>query len=275
MIGGQVSNATPTYLFTNSTNTQTNTLRNGNTSWNGTIATTDRIGVNNAGTSDYLNGQLTYLALFKSALSDTNRNIAESVLIPYVYPPAPMTLATTTFSGLGYGNGAYTASASTTTSTYYPYLAFDRITTSVVNNMWHSGTGLYNTTTGVYTGTVTTNGIAGEWIQLALPAAINVYAYSITNRYWNVNQIDNIVQSPWQFTLMGSNNSGTTWTNIDVNRNQTWTVTFGGETFTYRVGSNTAYNLLRLVISKSGAAYSPGYAFSDRIIITEIRFFGN
>lgn len=179
-------------------------------------------------------------------------------------PPQAMTSNTSTINGK-----TYIASAS---ETYLgaPFYVFDKNTTSEL--WWHSQIARYNTTTGVYTGPYTVNGISGEWIDIKLPDAITLASYSITNRNYSAPVTDSIVQAPWQFTLMGTNN-GSTWTNIDLNRTQTWSG--AGQTYTYSVSTTSSFNQYRLVVQKSGATYSPGYATADRIIILEIKLFGS
>ena len=130
------------------------------------------------------------------------------------YPPAAMTSNSTTISNMGYGNGTYTASASSASS-YPAWGAFDKVAFgSSAANSWTPANLLYNvgsspylgySATGTATTTISGTAVKGEWLQLQMPSAIIIAGYSI-NAYSN--------RAPTRFYIAGSNN-GTTWTQID------------------------------------------------------------
>jgi hypothetical protein len=181
------------------------------------------------------------------------------------YPPASLTVgvsgtqpSTTAISGMPYGNGTYTANASSYFASDYAYLAFDKLNPN--NLFWAS-----STTTGTYSqnapytysgsgGASTTDVNAvqykGEWLQLQMPASIVLTSYSISP----VQSATNVLlQSPATFWVLGSNN-GTTWYVIDTRTNVSWTTTTPQ---TFMTNTNTtAYSYYRLVVNQVNGYYS-------------------
>ena len=148
-------------------------------------------------------GSLTVLNTLDTIFASTvhNNRIRE------VYPPGPLTNNTTTLSGYAYGNGTYVASMSSFYGGgYEPYRAFDFNT-----GTWNATSQVYSTT-GAYTGTVTTtiSGIvySGEWIQMQFPAAFMLKGYVI----WPESQYN--ASRPMSWVVAGSSN-GTVWTLLD------------------------------------------------------------
>lgn len=92
--------------------------------------------------------------------------------VPSIFPPADMTDYTTTFNNYSYGNGTYIASASSSYNmpNYLPWNAF--------RSNFHIGTGYSLADGGVYTGTNTTAGYLGQWLQIQLPFKILLTSYS-------------------------------------------------------------------------------------------------
>ncbi len=142
------------------------------------------------------------------------------------------------------------ASASTVFASVDNYLAWKAFNnTSDAQSIYASST-LYNTTTGVYTGsestTISGTVYLGEWLQIQLPYAINLVDYTIVSRPGFET-----IQSPNTWVIAGSNN-GTTWTLLDTESNITnWSTTLRQQNFKV---SNTAtrYLYFRMICTVTG-----------------------
>lgn len=162
-------------------------------------------------------------------------------------------------------NGTYILSES---SNYYGsiflYGAFD----NNPSTFSHTSETVFNGTTGVYTGTISTTiqgvgAVSGEWQQVQIPFVLQVTSYTITNRSGFPYRF------PGTWYLVGSND-GTTWSSIDYNTNYTYiqdTVTF-----TPNQNNKTYYSYLRFVwVVVGGTGYSSGRI---AINLTAIQFSG-
>ena len=162
-------------------------------------------------------------------------------------------------------NGTYILSES---SNYYGsiflYGAFD----NNPSTFSHTSETVFNGTTGVYTGTISTTiqgvgAVSGEWQQVQIPFVLQVTSYTITNRSGYPYRF------PGTWYLVGSND-GTTWSSIDYNTNYTYiqdTVTF-----TPNQNNKTYYSYLRFVwVVVGGTGYSSGRI---AINLTAIQFSG-
>jgi hypothetical protein len=165
----------------------------------------------------------------------------------YEFPPSGMNAATTSITSSLYGNGPYTASASTvsTSPATIAYYAFDKSGT-LSTNEWLSASSRYTTGTATATSpTVTTHTAGtynGEWIQLNLPLGVTVKSFSIQARNTSTDRAD-----PKDFALFGST-TGTTWTQIFTKINE---IAFtNGEVKAYTVTNTNAYTYYRLAINK-------------------------
>lgn len=187
----------------------------------------------------------------------------DDAMYPVMYPPSPMTANTTTVSGQPYGNGTYIASASSTSSTYDAYLAFN---SDQNDNWWHSAS-TYNTATGVPSTSPTFQGVQGEWIRIQLPSAIVLKYYTLRMREGlEANRCAS------RFILYGSTN-GTTWTVIDNQNTVDQTAWTSGEKRRFALSSNsTAYTYYTLQITKVGVA--PFTTNRDSIQIRDWDLFG-
>ena len=152
------------------------------------------------------------------------------------FPPAAMTGYSTSLNA-GYGQGTYVASASTESSTYYAWTAFDKS----ASTFWSSG---YSYTTNApYGGTVRTvdvNGTsyAGEWLQIQKPSSIVLSNYALLTQSGAVN-------TPGAWYVLGSRD-GTNWFLVDQRSGATWTA---GVYNTYQVQSSQAFNYFRIVVN--------------------------
>jgi hypothetical protein len=186
-----------------------------------------------------------------------------------LYPPAALTSNTTTLSGQAYGNGTYTASASSVANSiaFAAWKAFEK--TSLGN--WTSLNGVYGQFTGTspnfysttYFGSASTKilnnptSVPGEWLQIQLPIAINLTYLTLT-----CATDTTVANTPRAFLVVGSTHgsSAQDWT-ILYETNTTiggsWAL---GEIKTVNTNSNAyAYNYFRIIIKSINyvAATSP------------------
>lgn len=189
--------------------------------------------------------------------------------------------------GQPYGNGTYVISASSFNGTNYPVLAFDKLQDSagapatgggagsIANAyVWvSSSTTAYAGTGNTYSaGTYTTanivglgiggaaGSVAGEWLQIQLPAAIYLQSYAILSRTTTANQY------PVTWYLVASND-GATWYLADYRTTQTFAT---AQTVYYTAASpaTAAFAYYRLIITQLSAG-------SVAAAIAELRLFGN
>jgi hypothetical protein len=135
-------------------------------------------------------------------------------------------------------------------STWDPWNAFD----GSLSTGYHSrgsGTNLYNSSTGVYTGNVSTTDSSstthsGEWLQIQFASSFILGSFSMIPRSGY-----GLTRMPRSFVILGSNN-GTLWNVIytETNKNN-WPNTATSTTIT--INSNTTnYNYYRIVIKRIG-----------------------
>lgn len=167
------------------------------------------------------------------------------------YPPTAMTANTTTFgTNVTFGKGTYIASSSTVNNATLnaPYMAFDKVNLAG-SSFFQTGSAAYNSTTGVYGGTITTTDILGnqykgDWLRLQLPVSLILTSFVITA------EVSNPVRTPCQFVLLGSLD-GTNWT-VVYNQFTALANFTSGQTQTFTVNSSTAYNIYQIVIQTIG-----------------------
>ena len=137
-----------------------------------------------------------------------------------LYPPAPMTGASTNITGQAYGNGTYVASGRDFQSGIDPWNVFDGSTSTFCDSTY-SPSAVYtgsapqaysNISPYAYANTVdsvTTTQYNGMWIQLQLPSAIVMEYYSVVPRFGSEN-----FRGPFSWRVFGSSD-GNSWTTID------------------------------------------------------------
>jgi hypothetical protein len=164
----------------------------------------------------------------------------------------------------------YTASASSEYSTgYQAWKLFDN-GSNLESDSWEQGGASYSTSTGYLTspGTEpTTNGIAGQWVQLELPYTILLSSWSL--RPIKHNSLTNVGRdrAPQDGYLFGSTD-GSTWSVVENWTDRTsWA---DGETLTFNVTTSTYYKYFRLVWTRT----RPGGSYSAPASANEISFFG-
>ena len=164
-------------------------------------------------------------------------------------------------------SNGYIASASSVQSTFSPFYAFDLKSedyTSSNYNFWHCADPRYNSTTGAYTGAVSTtvsgSPVLGEWLQIQLPYAIVLKSFIITPRRDAVFD----ARSPNDFVVAGSND-GITWVSVyDTAGSITWTDEIPRSFIV--PSSSTAYQYYRLITKVCGNTGTTG---RTSVIITE------
>ena len=161
----------------------------------------------------------------------------------------PSALSSTAMTGQTVSGITYTVSSSTSAagpSTPNGWNAFDKITGTNVSNYWQAqySPAVYNTSTGVYTGSQSLGGYSGEWLKLRLSVAICLTSYSIQNR-------SDVLIAPKTWVLLGSND-GTNWSLVDSQIG----ITFGlGETKTFTTTSSVTFTYFAVVIAVTNGTY--------------------
>ena len=148
-------------------------------------------------------------------------------------------------------NGAYVLSNSANlvnAGLFYWWKAFDNNSSTFTHTLE-----IYNSATGVYTGTTTTTiqgvgMVSGEWQQIQIPYSLQVSSYIITIRSTNPERF------PGTWYLVGSNN-GADWFPIDYNVGITYTT--DTVTFTPNQSNTNYYSYFRFVwIIVGGTPYT-------------------
>lgn len=188
--------------------------------------------------ASWLRGSTGYVVVWYDQSCNTNWNISSNTF-------------TITNSTL---NGTYIASASNSGGGTSPYMAFN----NNLANYWGE-TLSYSNTTGVYTGAVsTTYGIGagittgqsmlGEWIQLRVPAPVQLTSFDLTSR-----QDQNLFtgRTPTTFIVLGSVD-GTGWTLLHT-ETRAYQYAYGfRQRFIVNAGITNTYTYFRMVINIAG-----------------------
>ena len=95
-----------------------------------------------------------------------------------------------------------------------------------------------------YTGTHFTNGVGGDFIQIELPHKIYLKSINITSRTNGSNHFD---RAPHTGFIFGSNNGGTTWSQVAAWTGLNWTL---GESKPIQINSSVLYSTYRLVANE-------------------------
>jgi hypothetical protein len=160
-------------------------------------------------------------------------------------PIVPLTGNTETLSGTTYYHGDYVASASTESGSFLAYRSF-----STNDNVgWASANGnVYNTSTGIYQGAVSTTSsstnYSGEWIQLEIPNAINLVYFDLRSRSSSTLES----RMPVDFIVSGSVD-GVNWITLHSEIGFTWSTS---QNSSFTCGTSGYYKYFRLVAMKSG-----------------------
>jgi len=197
----------------------------------------------------YSSGMYFYYDLFK----DINQQIylPGTVYLMYpgnanskVYPPVPILGSPQTVVSQPYGNGTYYSSYSSgdwNGGSPPFYWSFNRVL-DCNYDITVSYTGSTSTT-------VSGSAIVAPWVQLQLPSAITLTAYSFWAR---ATQGFYGGRVPLKWALAGSND-GTTWSMLDDKRTNTTSMSSSGlddvNPVTYYVTTSTAYSYYRYIVT--------------------------
>jgi hypothetical protein len=162
------------------------------------------------------------------------------------------------------------ASSSSVFSGAQNYLAWKAFTNNTdAESIYASAQPVYNTTSGVYNGSVTTTvsgtSYAGEWLQIQLPYAISLTDYTIICR---ANY--ETTQSPNTWVIAGSND-GSSWVLLDIESNiSNWSSTLRRQNF--KVGNTSnRYLYFRMICTVTGQVAN---SLRDIFIVNEWELYG-
>lgn len=202
------------------------------------------IGINNFHSTEYSDWACACIIVYNRALSLAEINTVEDwMLLTYkiqlVYPVSALTNSTTAITNKLYGNGTYTASASSIWGAAEDAKnAFDDNKgtqwTDVAYNLYLNG----NYTGSVYT-TINSTNHYGEWLQIEMPNPILVRGYTFRTHALDADRM----HKSW---IVAASSNGSTWTAIDTRSNQT---TAMDNIYTYYIYGNTQkYKYYRIVV---------------------------
>jgi len=207
-----------------------------------------------AGSNDGVNWKLVYGTRSMEWLTENPRllTLPQSSPTPgFDYPYH--NLSSNTMNG-------YVASQSSAAVGEFAWKAFDGNPDTFWHTAFDSAANLYNTTTGLYTGTTTSTvdraTIAGEWLQIQFPQdyqSFLVTGFRIAPRRDSVSIA--MVRSPRYFVLAASND-GDNWVSLFDNRNDSpganaWSRTTA-LTFSLPVLPSVTYRFFRLIVTRVG-----------------------
>ena len=162
----------------------------------------------------------TYTSLDTNTYEASTMHLTKNPPLPpavFRYPPAPLPsdhdhtqnvfVSTVTLEGQEYGNGEYIVSWSSNPNysrSTPPGVFNDQPTVNSNSCGWQQ----YQYSNGVYQGSNSISDTLGDWLRLKLPVKINL---SYLEFYVSENDT---VKHPTAYTVFGTNDNGTTWTNI-------------------------------------------------------------
>jgi len=179
------------------------------------------------------------------------------------FPPGPMLHYWADFAG----HGIFNVSASSERGTNLAWCAFNDTNTGPGNgdywNCDHATTDhRYGGTSGKYNGTITFEGIGGEWIKIQLPSKIYLRNYVIVGRASYTGAPGSSEQNPVDFRILGSNDDSN-WDVLKIVSGQTGNATVGTNNF---VTTDKAYKYFNLQVTRT--------AGSIALTIGNIKLFG-
>jgi hypothetical protein len=119
---------------------------------------------------------------------------------------------------------ASSVTASSITATYLSTYVSDNSMNPTSSTEWRSNSGLYNASTGVYTGTTATTyntslSASGEWLQINAQQSVNIVYYHLS---WYTDISSSYFNIPDEWFLLGSTDGSGNWKLIDYfNYNRT------------------------------------------------------
>jgi len=170
-----------------------------------------------------------------------------------------------TFYYQSYGNGTYTASASSTSgSTNYEYYAFNKVnpTDASAQLSWrNNSTTAYNATSGLYSANTYSTLVSGtvyngEWLQIQCPTRIYATGYTLTSPNHTANTY---LGTPGSWVVAGSNDEAN-WSLLDSRNSQIFTSNNVTATYSIPYMSNS-YSFYRMVVTKSQTPTGGNYLY--------------
>ena len=191
----------------------------------------------------------------------------------YKFPPATLNPSMEPIEMVSYGAGTYTITSSSTNATIQSLLY------KVVDGNYYYGslgsgissnTGLYSTTDGYYTGSVTTTDVNninynGEWVQISLPLRIylkEVFLY----RLWTGGQ-------PFDVVLLGSNDNNN-WVKLAETTSLSYVSYSNYYKATLSVNATPSYSFYRLVVQRTGQTTGTTFYGGNAFNLSEFEFYG-
>ena len=170
-----------------------------------------------------------------------------------------------TFYYQSYGNGTYTASASSTSgSVNYEYYAFNKVnpTDASAQYSWrNNSTTAYDATSGLYSANAYSTLVSGtvyngEWLQIQCPTRIYATGYTLTSPNHTANTY---LGTPGSWVVAGSND-GANWSLLDARNYQIFSSNNVTATYSIPYMSN-AYSFYRMVVTKSQTPTGGNYLY--------------
>jgi hypothetical protein len=201
------------------------------------------------------------------AVADEPHNLEE-------FPPRAMTAEETYMEGHGVFKATADSHGAGNTSIRHPWKAFIKGTagsTSNGDNTWLDNSGDFNSTTGVYDGSLThhSGSVSGEYLQLELPYEIQLSSYSLAPWNYPTGTTFQYSDFPRDFIIYGSKDS-ISWDIVDTRSSQS--STSQADVPKYHVNSQKTYKYFVIVVTKiNTATYANSAVY---VAIGEWRLFG-
>jgi len=162
-----------------------------------------------------------------------------------LYPPGPMTSASTNLTGYAYGSGTYNVLGTEIVSSNPAWTSFDGAISTYLETAAVYTAGAYSNTTPFAFSNTIADGLTtynGVWFQLQMPSAIVLEYYSVVG-----SPGGGAARSPGTWRVFGSND-GSIWTTIDSQASiSTWASPQVFKTF-YMSPFPPAYSWFRLSV---------------------------
>ena len=143
-------------------------------------------------------------------------------------------------------SGYIVSSSSTYSAIYPPEYGFSHIV-GTTDGEWISANNKYSS--GSYTGSESTNGYNGEWLQINFGKKVKVYSYSIT-----AQQSTQHLRAPGGYKMFGSND-GTSWTEVHAGSATTSDYSSDyAKTKNNTLSTPSTYQYFRLVINSTAGS---------------------
>jgi len=190
------------------------------------------------------------------------------------FPPRAMTAEETYMEGYGVFKATADSHGAGNTSIRHPWKAFIKGTAGSISNgdnSWLDNSGDFNSTTGVYDGSLIhhSGSVSGEYLQLELPYEIQLSSYSLAPWNYPTGTTFQYSDFPRDFIIYGSKDS-ITWDIVDTRSSQS--SASQADVLKYHVNSQKTYKYFVIVVTKiNTATYANSAVY---VAIGEWRLFG-